>query len=182
MVFNIIIKDLSSCKWNSIHKFDRRSSKTYLNLHTNCTIVLLVEFSCSYIFHLLKTTFPMLRYRLIHPCHCNCCLWSKMSSLLLLLFITLLYPCAGIFEFCTGTGTCVSVYTSTLLYLVAGASTSSHGELYSPSTTLQHKEWFSPAVQMKVHISAVRQGILTVLFAVCLYPTVLGLSRMSFSA
>ena len=54
--------------------------------------------------------------------------------------------------------------------------------LYSPSTTLQRKEWFSQAVQMKVHISTVVQGILTVLFAVCLYPTVLGLFGMSFSA
>ena len=41
---------------------------------------------------------------------------------------------------------------------------------------------FSPAVQGKVHISTVGQGILTVLFAVCLYPTVLGLFGMSFSA
>jgi hypothetical protein len=124
----------------------------------------------------------MLRYRLIHHCHCNCCLWSKMSSLLLLLLNILLYPYIEFFEFYTGTGTCVSVYTSTLLYLVAEASTSSHGELYSPSTTSQRKEWFSPAVQVKVHISTVRQGILTVLFAVCLYPTVLGLSRVTFSA
>jgi hypothetical protein len=105
-----------------------------------------------------------------------------MASLLLLLLNLLLYPCAGIFEFCTGTGTCVSIYKSTLLYLVAGASTSSHGELHSPSTTPQRKECLPSAVQMKVHISAVRQGILTVLFAVCLYPTVLGLSRMTFSA
>ena len=112
----------------------------------------------------------------------NCCLWRKMSSLLLLLLKTLLYPYIEFFEFCTGTETCVSTYTSTLLYMVAGASTSSHGELYSPSTTLQRKEWFSQAVQMKVHISTVVQGILTVLFAVCLYPTVLGLFGMSFSA
>ena len=105
-----------------------------------------------------------------------------MSSLLLLLLKTLLYPYIEFFEFCTGKETCVSIYTSTVLYMVPGASTSSHGELYSPSTTLQRKEWFSQAVQMKVHISTVVQGILTVLFAVCLYPTVLGLFGMSFSA
>ena len=106
-----------------------------------------------------------------------------MSSLLLLLLLkTLFYLYIEIFEFCTGTETCVSTYTSTLLYTVAGASTSSHGELHSPSTTLQRKEWFSQAVQMKMHISTVVQGILTVLFAVCLYPTVLGLFGMSFSA
>ena len=105
-----------------------------------------------------------------------------MSSLLLLLLKTLLYPYIEFFEFCTGQGTCVSIYTSTLLYMVPGASTSSHGELYSPSTTLQRKEWFSQAVQMKVHISTVVQRILTILFAIYLYPTVLGLFGMSFSA
>ena len=105
-----------------------------------------------------------------------------MSSLLLLLLKTLLYLYIEFFEFCTGTKTCVSIYTSAVLYMVAGASTSSHGELYSPSTTLQRKEWFSQAVQMKVHISTVVQGILTVLFAIYLYPTVLGLFGMSFSA
>ena len=94
-----------------------------------------------------------------------------MSSLLLLLLKTLLYLYIEFFEFCTGTETYVSIYTSAVLYMVAGASTSSHGELYSPSTTLQRKEWFSPAVQGKVQISTVRQGILTVLLLYdCILP------------
>ena len=50
------------------------------------------------------------------------------------------------------------------------------------STTPQREEWFLPSCTVTVHISTVTQGILTVLFAVCLYPTVLGLFGMSFSA
>jgi hypothetical protein len=96
--------------------------------------------------------------------------------------IVLLPPCVENFEVFKSNITCFYTYTSTLPYRMAGASTSSHGELYSPSTTVQHKEWFSSAVPTNLHISAATQGILTVLFAVCLYPTVLGLSRMTFSA
>ena len=50
-------------------------------------------------------------------------------------YLCCLLPCIELFEYCTGTVTPVSTYTSTLLYRVAGVSTLSHGELYSPSTT-----------------------------------------------
>jgi hypothetical protein len=105
-----------------------------------------------------------------------------MSSPLLLLFITLFYPYIKFLCFLQGTGTCTNTYISPWLYRIVGASTSSHGELYSPSTTTHHKDWFSLAVQGKVHISTVRQGLLAIHFAVCLYYIILGLSAMSLSA
>jgi hypothetical protein len=118
----------------------------------------------------LKALFPLLRKRCIHHYHCNCCLWSKVSFLLLLLFNTLVYPYIKVLGFLQGTGTCISTYTSTLQYRIAGAGTSSHVEFYSPSTTsctvqvLLHsaRSGFFPAVQGKVHISTERQGVLIV--------------------
>ena len=130
-----------------------------------------------------KSDIALMSYCSQHHCHCNCCYWWRMKCLFCCSNeIVLLPPCVGNFEVFKSNIACGCTYTSTLLYRIAGASTSSHGELYSPSTAVQRKEWFSPAVQENMHISTATQGILTVLFAVCLYPTVLGLSRMTFSA